>query len=157
MTTLPLRLEFSVFDHVLVEAVAEYEEGGGEPEPQVELTLAHSPENSEEWVIWLTIEIPETAKPMPPYAIELRAFGVFAVAGDLGSQAETARLVAVNGGSILYSSAREFLLMVTSRGPSDSYALPTHDFREHPFDVLVPDDDASPDDEDFSCLGQEEG
>jgi len=43
---------------------------------------------------------------------------------------QVAQIVAVNGASILYSSAREYLLMITSRAPWGQLSLPTMSFAD---------------------------
>jgi preprotein translocase subunit SecB len=134
-----LQLKYSVFDQVSVEALLDYVWDDERPEPAVEVGVGQSPEKVDEWAVWLTIEVPQDVAPTPPYAIKLRAFGLFEVAPDFEPEDDTAHVVAVNGASILYSAAREFLLIITGRGPYEHYALPTYDFRKHPFSMIERD------------------
>jgi len=141
MAISPLQLSYSVFDLVHVEALTAYEWGEeAEPEPEVDVRVARSPEDDDEgWAVWVTIQIAREAKPTPPYAVTLSVFGTFEISRDFGSEDEITQVVAVNGASMLYSAAREFLLGLTARGPNMEYMLPSYDFRHHTFQVLEPD------------------
>ncbi|MEZ5124905.1 MAG: protein-export chaperone SecB [Thermoleophilia bacterium] len=128
----PLRLEQSFFDLVQIEAIKGYDRGEYETnQPElldVEVNLASLKEPAKQWEVRLEVRLkPDEELPLPPYRLDLRGFGYFAVPnGD--EDAETARMVAVNGASILYSSMREYVMMVTSRGPWGSVTLPTISF-----------------------------
>jgi preprotein translocase subunit SecB len=76
----------------------------------------------------VTLEItamPEDETKRIPYAIHLIAVGMFSVDKNWP---DPEKLLRVNGASILYSSAREFLITVTSRGPWAPMILPTISF-----------------------------
>lgn len=61
------------------------------------------------------------------YIGRVKVVGIFSVSPDLG---EKERHIFINGSSILYSSAREFVLSITSRGPSFPLMLPAVRFGE---------------------------
>ena len=76
----------------------------------------------------VTLEItamPEDETKRIPYAIHLIAVGMFSVDKNWP---DPEKLLRVNGASILYSSAREFLINITSRGPWAPMILPTISF-----------------------------
>ncbi|OPY14652.1 MAG: preprotein translocase subunit SecB [Syntrophus sp. PtaB.Bin138] len=59
------------------------------------------------------------------YDIAVSVVGYFEVAPDFGDKK---KLVAVNGASILYAAARDFILSITSRGPWPAVMIPTFSF-----------------------------
>jgi preprotein translocase subunit SecB len=60
-----------------------------------------------------------------PYLIELIAVGFFEVNSDWP---DPIKLLEINGATILYSAAREFLITITSRGPWGAIPLPATSF-----------------------------
>ena len=131
-----LQLEESFFDLVSVETVPRHmpDPGGRPAEPAVEVavTLAIIDERPGVWKA--TLEIAgkhenDDAEP-PPYRFRLRTVGFFRYAGEQMPEAEVARVVGANGCSILYSSAREYLLLITSRAPWGQLTLPTMSFAD---------------------------
>lgn len=68
---------------------------------------------------------PEDEKRKVPYSIRLVAVGLFNVDPNVK---DPEKLLEINGASILYSSAREFLITITSRGPWSPIFLPTISF-----------------------------
>lgn len=68
---------------------------------------------------------PEDIENLQPYAIRLITVGLFSVSNDWN---DAVKLLKVNGASILYSAAREFLITITSRGPWGAVSLPVISF-----------------------------
>ena len=64
-----------------------------------------------------------------PYKIALQVIGQFAVEPAEPDAEKLEKLLRFNGGSMLYSAAREMVLIVTGRGPWGPYALPTVNFQ----------------------------
>lgn len=86
--------------------------------------------NKDENVYQITLEImsfPEDEGVRQPYTIHLVVVGIFKVENI----SEPEKLLYINGSSILYSAAREFLLTTTGRGPWGALTLPTYSFLEH--------------------------
>jgi len=77
------------------------------------------------------------------YIGRVKVVGIFSVASEVE---EKEKQVYINGASILYSAAREFVLSITSRGPSFPLMLPTVRFNtcEHEED-FASQDQARPD------------
>lgn len=128
----PLQLEESYFDIVNVEAVPEHKPAArGESlqhEIVVQLNLATIDDQPGFWQVSLDIEGKDDASAPPPYRFRLRSVGVFKYTGDDQPEPEIAKVVGVNGASIVFSSAREYLMLVTSRGPWGQLRLPTMSF-----------------------------
>jgi|MTBAKSStandDraft_2_1061841.scaffolds.fasta_scaffold18845_6 preprotein translocase subunit SecB len=72
-------------------------------------------------------ESEEHKKSKNAYDIHLVVWGNFSVSPKW---AEPEKLVRINGASILYSAAREFLITITSRGPWGAITLPTISFNQ---------------------------
>ena len=140
----PLLLEESYFDIVSLEAVPEYvPDAEGQPRRhgvEMQLGLATVDDNPGVWRVSLDIAHKDVAEETPRYRFRLRAIGFFRYVADEKPEAEVAQLVATNGASILYSSAREYLLMLTSRAPWGQLSLPTMSFA----DVRLTPNEAQP-------------
>lgn len=72
-----------------------------------------------------TADFEKSDENQPSYDINLVALGIFEVNPKWP---EPEKLVKINGASILYSAAREFLITITSRGPWGAVTLPTVSF-----------------------------
>jgi preprotein translocase subunit SecB len=92
--------------------------------------LLRSNDDPDSWVVTLRLKIDQGDKGAVPYDIEFEIWGEFTVTKPRESEAETARMVAVNGLSILYSAAREAVFLFTSRGPWGGFHLPTVSFAD---------------------------
>lgn len=84
-------------------------------------------ENSKRWMVNLTISADSPSDKPIPYKVDLEIVGFFEVVADL-EKPKMANLVHVTGASILYSAAREMVLMLTGRGPWAQWSLPTISF-----------------------------
>lgn len=125
----PLQLEQLTIKKFLIEG----QEGDcQEPSAEEPLTIEtgqvvrHRTEAAR-WRISLRLRTPARGQAQRPYKIDVELAGFFRLSGEFDEQ-EAARLVAVNGSSVLYSAAREYVWMVTSRGPWGPYQLPTVNF-----------------------------
>lgn len=128
----PLQLEESFFDTVRVDAVPEHSPSTeGRPQRhgvQVHIDLATLDDSPGMWRVALDLTDKDVDGETPRYRFRLRIIGFFRWSGAEGSEQDVAQIVAVNGASILYSSAREYLLMLTSRMPWGQITLPTMSF-----------------------------
>ncbi len=134
MSSPPLRLDRHFFPKVIIEADPGYRGARKTPsefrvENRVELRQ-HS-KVPRKWQVLLSIKV-ATEKDRPvPYRIELDVVGFFEVTESVQAEA-MGGIVHNNGASILYSSAREFLLTMTGRGPWGPFCLPTAAFLAQP-------------------------
>jgi len=78
--------------------------------------------------IHLSVNTIEEAGPKLPYAISIHIIGYFRVDPEFEHD-HLEHLVRINGASVLYSAARDFVLTLTSRGPWGQLMLPTINFR----------------------------
>ncbi len=89
------------------------------------------------WRVDLVIDVvPAEGHPAPPYEVSIAVSGLFRVISPMEA-ADARRLAFVNGLSILYSSARETVLLLTNRFPAGPFVLPTVSFVDE-FDRLAP-------------------
>lgn len=130
----PVQLEESYYDVVSLEASPDHVPDPlaepSESEAQITVDLATVDTSPGVWRVSLDIRHAESDDETPRYRYRLRVVGFFRWTGADEAEAEVAQLVAVNGASILYSSAREFLLLVTSRMPWGRLSLPTVSFAD---------------------------
>ena len=131
MQTAPLQLRHLTIDRLLLETEADGNaENAGVAETAVQVgPIASSTEQPALWHIGLAIRVgPGEGGRRGPYTIDVHLSGLFEVTDIDAPEAEIARLVAVNGASILYSAAREHVWLLTSRGKWGSFSLPTMSF-----------------------------
>lgn len=139
----PLQLEESFFDTVNVEVVPDYVPDS-ESRPQqhgveIRLNLATVDDDPGVWRVTLDVTDKDVEGATPRYHYRLRIIGFFRWVGGERPEQDVAQIIAANGASILYSSAREYLLMLTSRTPWGQVTLPTMSFA----DVAVTPDGAA--------------
>ena len=130
----PLQLEESYFDVVSVEAAPEYVPDA-EARPrrhgvEMQLGLATVDDSPGVWRVSLDIRDKVIDDEASRYRFRLRVIGFFRWSTERQPEDQVAQIVAVNGASILYSSAREYLLMITSRAPWGQLSLPTMSFAD---------------------------
>lgn len=131
MIPAPLRLERYFFDHIQLTTRRDFTPGPGESDLEVSsnLEIGQVPEPTGLWRVALTLGArAKEAVPPPPYEFQLRVLGFFTVVQPGPTEEETVRMVGINGASILYSAARELLLLLTGRGPWGPMPIPTVSF-----------------------------
>jgi preprotein translocase subunit SecB len=110
------------------------------PPPQVTIQAQTGLADLEEPNRWradlgIVVRPADENRPLP-YEIAITVSGVFRVVAEM--EPEKARKLAfVNGMSILYSSARETVLLLTGRFPAGPFVLPTLSFVDE-YDRLAP-------------------
>jgi len=133
MTAPPLRLKHYFFPEISVTANANFHyedfKNGVEFTVQTKVALAASEKKPDVYQLALELKLEALDERPLPYDVSLSVVGFFAVDNgvDPGRRDE---LVRINGASMLYSAAREFLLTVTGRGPWQPLMLPTVSFVE---------------------------
>lgn len=128
---IPLLLETHFFTKVIVEADPSYnpEKGDSHFNITTNINVGQHKEDPRRWQVILGLQTNPKAK--TPYKIKIECVGLFTVSHDVKEEM-MGPLVRANGTSILYSSAREFLLLVTGRGPWAPFYLPTTNFLAPP-------------------------
>lgn len=131
MSQTPLRLETYFFPKVQIEANPDYSPKDEPEEQNVQLSvnvgLLGSEQEPTRFQLTLDIEKISVKVGSLPYQILLEAVAFISVDPTI-KHPDIKRLVQINGASMLYSAARELILMVTGRGPWGSFQLPTVNF-----------------------------
>ena len=130
MNPQPMLLETHYFTKVAVEANPSYRPKENEEElggVQTEVQLAQHQDDPRRWQVILNIRTVAADETNLPYKIDLQAVGFFEIGPEVEEQRRP-KIVHANGAAILYSSAREFLLLITGRGPWPALYLPTTNF-----------------------------
>lgn len=95
--------------------------------PEVRVTNRMAIKENDENIFRLTLEICfGEKKQLCSYIGRIKVVGIFSAPPELD---EKEKKVFINGSSILYSAAREFVLSITSRGPNIPLMLPTVRFQ----------------------------
>ena len=139
MTNTPLQLEDYFFNKILIQSNPEFSkeeelEGGEGSEGgfRAKVNLETLQNNQDETKFQLNLKIggfEGVNGQQPPYDIELEVVGLFTVSASYPEE-KVLKLVQINGASILYSAAREFVLMITGRGQWGSFTIPTTNFSQ---------------------------
>jgi preprotein translocase subunit SecB len=146
MMNTPLRLDSYFFPVVQVVANPKYRNA----EEQQEQPFRISPsvaKNGENGLYQVSVEISllqGEEKISVPYSIQLVAFGFFEVQPDWP---EPEKLLFINGSTILYAAAREFLITISSRGPWGAVTLPMVSFLKMYQDMLEEQNSSGSNDE----------
>lgn len=127
----PLQLERYVFTKLEIEANPDYvpqEASSDNPiKLRLDIGLGEHQEDSTKYQVSIGIDELRAEKGALPYRIALQVVGQFSVNQDFRPE-DLKKIVQVNGASMLYSAARELVLLVTSRGPWSAFQLPTISF-----------------------------
>lgn len=108
-----------------------------------DIAIAQSNSNQRRWRIQLEVKFSAKGVKNPAHKGEVTYIGIFTVADDYPAE-KMPRLVAVNAPSMLYSSIRELVALLTGRSPLRTVLLPTVSFVEN---VIAPLPAASAEDE----------
>lgn len=135
MNSSPLQLEHYFFAEVHCKASPEPpepdEENFGPADPaqfSTELKMFKGESDPNYYQIQLEIKSADEVASGAAYEILLHVIGYFRVNPDF-THDQLEHLVQINGASVLYSAARDFVLTLTSRGPWGPLMLPTVNFR----------------------------
>lgn len=124
----PLQLEEYFFPHVKVSADPEAvgPDGTAKCDFGINVNSIKTADETGSFQVSLVIaSSPEFEKQRIPYSIELAVIGFFKVSPEWP---DPHKLLEINGASILYAAAREFIITITSRGPWGAFMLPTASF-----------------------------
>lgn len=125
-TVLQLKEYFFPYVEVAADPSITDENDGGKSNFLVKVdTTKIEGEENEFQVSLQIISRPESEEKKQYYAIKLITVGFFQVKPDWPDKE---KLLKVTGASMLYSSAREFLITITARGPWGAIMLPTASF-----------------------------
>ena len=100
------------------------------PNIEVETQIGQNDVDPQNWRVEINIQSGQKTRSFP-YSIDLGITGYFRVVDEYPSE-KAPLLVEVNGPSILYAAAREFVSILTSRGPYPPMLLPSLSFIPEP-------------------------
>lgn len=127
----PLHLDKYFFPVAQSLADPQFKANGGtisEFHPEIKLNYK-APEKGNLHQVALEISVmPEDEESLLPYTVSIVVVGMFRVAEDWD---DPVKMILVNGASILYSAAREFIITITSRGPWSPLIIPAYNFLQH--------------------------
>ena len=131
MAVPPLQLEELFYDQLVVTA-----RHGAAPAKEPEGNLrtdarfSHSTDDDRLWRVELEVGLgADAGSPPPKYEVAVHAVGVFRIHPEFPEEA-IPKLVGITGTSIVYTSVRDFLMTITSRGPWGVLLLPTTSFTD---------------------------
>ena len=124
----PLSLDTYFFPVVSVHADPQFQQDTDLVEPYylTKVGVEHEPDNNRYQVVLEIISEPESDEKRQAYSIHLVAIGFFRV--DPSWPNDPIKILRINGASILYGAAREFLITITARGPWGQIILPSVSF-----------------------------
>jgi len=126
-----LQLEKYYYPNIVIKADPDYKLGK-KPKSATKLNVENQIRQvsveKRTWEVILKLKGTPEKDPIP-YHFDLEVIGIFTVAPEFPEK-EMEKLVQIAGASMLYSATREFVLMVTSRGPFPPITLPTISFQK---------------------------
>jgi len=129
MTTPALQLESIWFEEIFAESNANYvkDQDDGGLSLRTEVSVFSHNEETDKFLVQLRVS-PKDIDSRNPFDFALKATGVFSV--DEAYLEEAGNLLHITGGSMLYGSCREMLLMITGRMGRRTVKLPAVSPRE---------------------------
>jgi len=129
---IPLQLDEYYFTRVNIEANLDFELDDKDDDSlildsQCDLEVFQNKEEKRRWQIRLNFKPKNTDTKSYPYKIDIQVIGFFNVSENVEEE-KAPYLVRANGTAILYSALREFILLITGRGPWPSVTIPTTNF-----------------------------
>jgi preprotein translocase subunit SecB len=120
----PFRIVDYIFPEVECSACLDFpSDNSAQDDPMVNIDATQAVKQDDENMHRLSLEIRFGGDDRTvPYRGRVKVVGIFEVRPDCPDKDE---IVRINGGSLLYSAAREFVLSITSRGPNPPLLLPT--------------------------------
>ena len=134
ITRAPLEIKRHFFPLVHVAADPQYEPGRRTDKANFDVRTSVT--KGEKGIYQVAVEItaePEDENHRIAYSIHLIGVGLFTVSGKWK---EPEKLLRINGASMIYSAAREFLITVTARGPWPPVMLPAISFKDRDSPVV---------------------
>ena len=92
-----------------------------------EVEIAKNPENDRDWKVGLKIHHASSGEKFCAYFIDIELVGFFEMHSSVPSEKVPA-LVAANAPALLFSAARELVMLITGRGPLPPLCLPSVTF-----------------------------
>ena len=138
MKTAPLSLELSypTLIHVISDPEGACE---GSYDVECDIGIGQNKSNERQWRVQLAVKFSAKGAAVAAHRGEVTYVGIFAVAEDCPKE-KMFRLIAVDAPSILYSSIRELVALLTGRGRTKIVLLPAVSFVQN---VIEPPSEGS--------------
>jgi len=151
MKTAPLSLELSypILIHVISDPEGACEAGY---DVECDVGIGQNKNNERQWRVQLGVKFSAKGAAVAAHRGEVTYVGIFAVAEDCPAE-KMFRLIAVDAPSILYSSIRELVALLTGRGRTKTVLLPAVSFIQN---VLEPPPEGTDQNETASRKGPTE-
>jgi preprotein translocase subunit SecB len=122
----PLQLSAFWIGKVVIEPAVSFVPGA---QITIETTPAFRRNNDDphQWLVELRVAFRSANEQKAAYEGSVEMTGVFVISGNLSEERQV-QVVAVNAPSILYSSVREFVAMITAHGPHGKFIVPSVSF-----------------------------
>jgi preprotein translocase subunit SecB len=130
---LSLDLSYPTLIHVVSEPEGSCDAGY---DVECDLRVGQNTTQERRWRVELRVRFGAKSVKQPAYKCQVTYVGIFTVADDYPKE-KMYRLIGVDAPSILYSSIRELVALLTGRGATKTVILPTVSFIEN---VVVPPD-----------------
>jgi len=99
----------------------------GDANVTTKVEVAQRADNKRDWKVALQLNCEPVEKNAGAYVVSMELIGLFEVDNDLAED-RIGDVVAANAPAILYSAARELILLITGRGPFPPLSLPSATF-----------------------------
>jgi len=117
----------------------------GEIKIDVKLNCGRNASDKQSWMIGLNISF-KAAQPEPiSYEGHIEIIGYFTLRDTTMPEERQEDIAAVNGASILYSSARELIVMLTGHGRNGRLILPSMSFIDYRKSLVTPKESSATD------------
>jgi preprotein translocase subunit SecB len=123
----PLQLSALWIGKVVLEPAVQPFVPGGQITIETNPTFRRNNDDLHQWVVELPVLFRSANEQKAAYEGSVEMTGVFVIGGDF-SEEKQMQVIAVNAPSILYSSVREFVAMLTAHGPHGKFVLPSVSF-----------------------------
>jgi len=127
----PLQLKNYFFTNISIRVNPEFNPDRNDVDTgELAVNVSVTPSEQQENLFQVDLEIklePKEDKEIVPYQIQLVTVGIFEINPEWPKE-KIMELLKITGASLLYSAAREFLLITTSRSPWKPLMLPTISF-----------------------------
>jgi len=123
----PLQLSTFWIGKVVIEPAVQAFVPGGQITIETVPTFRRNNDNPHQWFVELRVSFRSANQQNVAYEGSVEMTGVFVAGGDLPEEKQI-QVIAVNAPSILYSSVREFVAMLTAHGPHGKFVLPSVSF-----------------------------
>jgi preprotein translocase subunit SecB len=123
----PLQLNAFWIGKVVIEPAGQLVVPKAQITTETTTTFRRNNDDPHQWIVELRVAFRSADEQKAAYEGSVEMTGQFTISGDFSEERQM-QVVAVNAPSILYSSVREFVAMLTAHGPHGKFILPSVSF-----------------------------